>query len=34
VTAFESYGKDDVDFSALLSKVKASGSDVLILPDY
>ncbi len=25
VAAFESYGKDDVDFSALLTKVKASG---------
>ena len=34
VTAFESYGKDDVDFSALLTKVKASGADVLFLPDY
>src|SRR5512139_3652448 len=34
VAAFESYGKDDVDFSALLTKVKASGADVLFLPDY
>ena len=34
VDAFESYGKDDVDFSALLTKVKASGADVLFLPDY
>jgi len=34
VVAFESYGKDDVDFSALLTKVKASGADVLFLPDY
>jgi len=32
--AFEAYGKDDVDFSALLTKVKASGADVLFLPDY
>ena len=34
VAAFESYGKDDVDFSALLTKVKASDADVLFLPDY
>jgi branched-chain amino acid transport system substrate-binding protein len=34
VAAFESYGKDDVDFSALLTKVKASGADILFLPDY
>lgn len=34
VTAYESYGKDDVDFSALLTKVKASGADILFLPDY
>jgi branched-chain amino acid transport system substrate-binding protein len=34
VAAFEAYGKDDVDFSALLTKVKASGADVLFLPDY
>jgi branched-chain amino acid transport system substrate-binding protein len=34
VVAYESYGKDDVDFSALLTKVKASGPDVLFLPDY
>jgi len=34
VAAFDSYGKDDVDFSALLTKVKASGADVLFLPDY
>ncbi len=32
--AYESYGKDDVDFSPLLTKVKASGTDVLFLPDY
>ena len=32
--AFEAYGKDDVDFSALLTKVKASGADLLYLPDY
>jgi branched-chain amino acid transport system substrate-binding protein len=34
VVAFESYGRDDVDFSALLTKVKASGADILFLPDY
>jgi len=34
VVAFESYGKDDVDFSALLTKVKAVNADVLFLPDY
>lgn len=34
LAAFEAYGKDDVDFSALLTKVKASGADVLFLPDY
>src|SRR4030065_1861748 len=34
VTAYESYGKDDVDFSALLPKVKAAKPDVLFLPDY
>jgi len=34
VTAYESYGKDDVDFSALLTKVKASKPDVLFLTDY
>ncbi|MEO0076853.1 MAG: ABC transporter substrate-binding protein [candidate division WOR-3 bacterium] len=34
VVLFESYGKDDVDFSALLTKVKASNVDVLFLPDY
>jgi len=34
VVSFESYGKDDVDFSALLTKVKTSGADILFLPDY
>jgi branched-chain amino acid transport system substrate-binding protein len=34
VIAYESYGKDDVDFSALLTKVKATKPDVLFLPDY
>ncbi|MEO0078440.1 MAG: ABC transporter substrate-binding protein [candidate division WOR-3 bacterium] len=34
VTAFESYAKDDVDYSALLTKVKQSSPDVLFIPDY
>jgi branched-chain amino acid transport system substrate-binding protein len=34
VVAYESYGKDDVDFSALITKVKAAKPDVLFLPDY
>ncbi|GAB4368093.1 MAG: ABC transporter substrate-binding protein [Deltaproteobacteria bacterium] len=34
VVTYESYGKDDVDFSALLTKVKVSKPDVLFLPDY
>jgi len=34
VTAFESYAKDDVDFSALLTKVRQSNPDVLFIPDY
>jgi branched-chain amino acid transport system substrate-binding protein len=34
LAAYESYGRDDVDFSALLTKVKAAGPDVLFLPDY
>jgi len=34
VAAYESYGKDDVDFSALLTKVKAAKPEVLFLPDY
>ena len=34
VVAFESYGKDDVDFSALLTKAKAASPDVVFLPDY
>ncbi len=34
VTAYESYGKDDVDFSAVITKVKVSRPDVLFLPDY
>jgi branched-chain amino acid transport system substrate-binding protein len=34
VTAFESYAKDDVDYSALLTKVKQADPDVLFIPDY
>jgi branched-chain amino acid transport system substrate-binding protein len=34
VKVFESYSKDDVDFSALLTKVAAVKPDVLFLPDY
>lgn len=34
ISVYESYGKDDVDFSALLTKVKAENPDVLFLPDY
>ena len=34
VVAFESYAKDDVDFSALLTKIKQSNPDVLFVPDY
>jgi branched-chain amino acid transport system substrate-binding protein len=34
VTAFESYAKDDVDFSALLTKIKQFSPDVLFIPDY
>lgn len=34
VVAFESYAKDDVDFSALLTKVKLQDPDVVFLPDY
>lgn len=34
VVAFESYQKDDVDFSALLTKIKQQKPDVIFLPDY
>ncbi len=34
VTSFDSYGKDDVDFSAILTKVASNNPDVLFLPDY
>jgi branched-chain amino acid transport system substrate-binding protein len=34
VVAFESYTKDDKDFSSQLTKIKAAGPDVLFLPNY
>jgi branched-chain amino acid transport system substrate-binding protein len=34
INIFESYGKDDKDFSALLTKVAADAPDFLFLPDY
>jgi len=34
VLLFESYSKDDVDFSALLTKVKQLNPEILFLPDY
>ncbi len=34
VVLYESYAKDDVDFSALLTKIKAANPDLLFLPDY
>lgn len=34
VVAYESYQKDDVDFSALLTKVKQQKPDLVFLPDY
>lgn len=34
VVAFESYQKDDIDFSALLTKIKQQKPDVIFLPDY
>jgi branched-chain amino acid transport system substrate-binding protein len=34
INVFESYGKDDKDFSALLTKVAADKPDFLFLPDY
>lgn len=34
VVAFESYQKDDVDFSALITKVAVKKPDVIFLPDY
>lgn len=34
VVAFESYQKDDVDFSALITKIAVKKPDVIFLPDY
>ncbi len=34
VVTYESYGKDDVDFSAILTKTASNSPDVLFLPDY
>jgi branched-chain amino acid transport system substrate-binding protein len=34
IVAFESYQKDDVDFSALTTKVAVKKPDVIFLPDY
>ncbi|MDR1747556.1 MAG: ABC transporter substrate-binding protein, partial [Spirochaetaceae bacterium] len=34
IVASESYGKDDKDFNAQLTKIKNAGPDVVYLPDY
>jgi len=34
MVAYESYTKDDTDFSALLTKIKRANPDVLYVPDY
>jgi branched-chain amino acid transport system substrate-binding protein len=34
VVQFDSYGKDDVDFSAIVTKTASLNPDVLFLPDY
>jgi branched-chain amino acid transport system substrate-binding protein len=34
IVAYESYQKDDVDFSALISKVALKKPDIIYLPDY
>lgn len=34
VVAFESYQKDDVDFSALVTKISVKKPDVIYIPDY
>lgn len=34
ISVYESYTKDDVDFSALLTKVKVDNPELLYLPDY
>lgn len=34
IVVYESYAKDDADFSALLTKVKKANPDILYIPDY
>jgi branched-chain amino acid transport system substrate-binding protein len=34
IVAYESYAKDDADFSAILTKVKRENPDILYVPDY
>jgi branched-chain amino acid transport system substrate-binding protein len=34
VVTYVAYGKDDVDFSAILTKVASDNADVLFIPDY
>jgi branched-chain amino acid transport system substrate-binding protein len=34
IVAYESYTKDDADFSAILTKVKKENPDILYIPDY
>jgi branched-chain amino acid transport system substrate-binding protein len=34
IVAYESYAKDDADFSAILTKVKRENPDILFVPDY
>ncbi|MGE5618773.1 MAG: ABC transporter substrate-binding protein [Sphingomonadaceae bacterium] len=34
ITNMESYGKDDVDFSAILTKIASNNPEALFLPDY
>jgi branched-chain amino acid transport system substrate-binding protein len=34
ICAYESYAKDDVDFSALLTKLKGEKPDLIFIPDY
>ncbi|MHB0868987.1 MAG: ABC transporter substrate-binding protein [Chloroflexota bacterium] len=34
VTSYDSYSKDDVDFSAIVTKVASNNPDVVFLPDY
>jgi branched-chain amino acid transport system substrate-binding protein len=34
IVGYESYAKDDTDFSALITKIKKANPDVLYIPDY